>query len=301
MPYGIKKKLRKLIRDNLCNSSLFLYLGRILVDYNHRKLISISKSESLIFLKPVSPTLGMGGPGNYYHFILDFLMPLNFLIKESSADVVFALEHFGNHSKKLQDIYPGRIKIIDDENHIKSFKHRKLVGMNPKWVSLSNERVEKFKNDLFERLNITEGNPSFRSVVLVERGSSGYSRGASRRSIINHEELSLSLKSIVEKSYNFYDLQMENLSFEEQLLIFDSAEVVIAQHGAVLANCLWMRAGSKLIEINPYKNRNHGKRIAEIKKLDYFVYKTSNEHAAIDTKHFVDWLAGFKELEKYFI
>jgi hypothetical protein len=64
-----------------------------------------------------------------------------------------------------------------------------------------------------------------------------------RRKIINENELQTFLK---EKG--FYIIYFENLSFWEQIVYMNNAEIVIANHGAGLANILFMNSNKIVLE-----------------------------------------------------
>lgn len=72
------------------------------------------------------------------------------------------------------------------------------------------------------------------------------SRGRSRRRLAGEELLEERLKEI-----GFTILHGEDLSFAEQVRIFDEAEIVAGTHGAGLANVVWCRPGCRVIEIFP--------------------------------------------------
>ncbi|MGH7884164.1 MAG: glycosyltransferase 61 family protein [Thermodesulfobacteriota bacterium] len=245
---------------------------------------------------------------NYFHFIFDLLFPLNLLMKKISYDVVFAFKYIGVNTERLQNLFPGRIKILDNEDEFKDIKKIDIIGMNPKWVHITNESAENFKNDICNKFGIIQSCES-KKVILIERVpldtefiSKAVSKvgGSLRRSIINHYDLSLAIESIVKPEYEFLNLQMEKISFSEQIQLFDSAAVMISQHGAALANSLWMKPGSVLIELSNYKNRNHGYIICRAKEINYYLYKTDGQQAQIDIDHFLNWLVNDIALNEYF-
>ena len=65
-----------------------------------------------------------------------------------------------------------------------------------------------------------------------------------RRLVLNEEEL---LKTL--KPYGFQKVYLENLSFAQQVLLFDKVEIVIAPHGAGLANLVFCRPNIHVIEL----------------------------------------------------
>ena len=51
--------------------------------------------------------------------------------------------------------------------------------------------------------------------------------------------------------YDFETVYLEGMSMMNQILLFQSAEVIIAPHGAGLANLLFCEPGTKVIELMP--------------------------------------------------
>ena len=70
-------------------------------------------------------------------------------------------------------------------------------------------------------------------------------RPLGRRGILNHHEVSLVLKK-----YNFIEIELESLSIENQIKIFNEADFVIGCHGAGLSNLVFSKPGTKIIELS---------------------------------------------------
>jgi hypothetical protein len=78
----------------------------------------------------------------------------------------------------------------------------------------------------------------FNNKVFISR------RRASCRRIINEDDL---FKMFEEQGFTRYDL--EELSFLEQILLFQNADIIVAAHGAGLVNLLFSKPGTQVIEI----------------------------------------------------
>ena len=249
--------------------------------YNQRKIIELSKSSKLIFLEPVSPGTCSGNIENYYHFIFDLVFPLNCLIKKAPPDVIFVIKDFGIYTDRLQHLFPGRIEIEREINIPGNAKRIHLIGMNPKCVYFKSGTLENLKIDICRNLDIAQdGKPN--KILLIERlppdsnlitYATSEGGGTTRRSILNHEDLTSTLRSMVRSPLEFHNLQLENMTFKEQVHYFDRALIVIGQHGAGLANCIWMRRESIVIELSS-KPSNFFQPLCKLKKHHYFLYKT---------------------------
>ena len=66
---------------------------------------------------------------------------------------------------------------------------------------------------------------------------------------------------MVDLKFEFYNLKLENIPFKEQIEYFDSATLVIAQHGAGLANLLWMQEKTVVVEFG-FKAKKHFEKIS---------------------------------------
>lgn len=64
-------------------------------------------------------------------------------------------------------------------------------------------------------------------------------------------------------------IHAENLEFSEQISIISNAKILCGVHGAGLANAVWMKEKSKLIEISPTNFRNCFANLATVVGLDY--------------------------------
>lgn len=86
------------------------------------------------------------------------------------------------------------------------------------------------------------------------------------------------------------NIRPEKLDFKEQVRCFAQEHAVIAQHGAALANIIWMKPGSRVIEFNHDLDLDYFKIISQIAGHRYRVFKTDHEHATIDPVSFCHWL-----------
>jgi capsular polysaccharide biosynthesis protein len=56
---------------------------------------------------------------------------------------------------------------------------------------------------------------------------------------------------MISAGYNVITCTLEGMSLGSQLAFFETADIIIAQHGAALVNLIWSRAGIDVIEILP--------------------------------------------------
>jgi len=101
-----------------------------------------------------------------------------------------------------------------------------------------------------------------------------------RRSIPNFCALEKHLSSICP---NFDSLILEETSLAHQIERFQSADVIIAQHGAALANLIFAKPGAKVIEILPRDfPLNFFSELAKCLELDYCCHRQNDAHADVN-------------------
>ncbi len=183
-------------------------------------------------------SLTVDGQWNYYHWLFDAL-PKLYLMRQKglSADYYYAdtTKHFQKESLRCfgieapQTICPHQHPMISAASLIVS-SFPCLQGIPP-WVC-------EFLRNTFAPP--AETNTSKISRVFISR------RSASYRRILNEEEL----YPLLEQE-GFTIIQAETLSFAQQIALFKGADVILAPHGAGLANLVFCRPGTKVVEIFP--------------------------------------------------
>lgn len=294
--YMISKSIIRVLREH--KQTLVSYFNRLLI-------CNRSISENPVYLNPVPPSMGDGGLNNYYHFIFDLLLPLNLVLNKTPQSLAFYMEEIGVNCERLKMLFGKRILIVTKNTIDDKVKPIPLIGMDPDSTIIKHNTLESFKMDIFSSMGIPVKQKN-NKVILIERASfmTGekykIERGSLRRSIINHEDLKQLLESILDEAYLLLSLKLEELSFQQQLEYFNSAALVIAQHGAGLANCVWMKPGSAVVELSCYDSRYHYKILSRLKKHDYFFYKTNDEHVDLNLETFRKWITSKKGLNKFF-
>ncbi|MFN5515695.1 MAG: glycosyltransferase 61 family protein [Cyanobacteriota bacterium] len=248
---------------------------------------------------------------SYYHFIVDLLLPLSTVIKNTPDDCIFVIQEFGILTNLLTQIFPGRIKIEERDNKLRYTEEVNLNGMSPKYFYLTRNLMEDFALTVCNNLNIESTNES-NKVLLIERAvfvadpTIPKPTGSLTRSILNHKDLESTLYSMVKHPFELHNLQLENLSFKEQIECFKQAKVVIGQHGAGLVNCIWMEPQSIVIELGPRFRveggscADHYQIISKLKNFSYYWYEVHGNHAEINIEHFKNWILEQIELREFF-
>ena len=118
--------------------------------------------------------------------------------------------------------------------------------------------------------------------------------GSERRSIINHKEFVESIKKYFPKK-KILNISLEYLPLFEQYNLFNNAKIIIAQHGAALANIIFMKSNSLIIEIMTQDLLNRGSNwfmpISKTCKINHLQYVVNDYYVKIninDFTHFMD-------------
>ena len=118
---------------------------------------------------------------------------------------------------------------------------------------------------------MTTNNKTFFKKIYIDRSDST-SNVKHLRSIQNEEEVKKFLSSM-----GFEIIRLSEYSFQDQVSIFNKAEIIIGLHGAGFANTVFSRPNTKIIEL---KIKTHpGKEIENLaisNKLSYKALKLAN-------------------------
>jgi len=207
---------------------------------------SLDPSAHPIFLSPKLPritrleasvaVLATFRSDIYYHWIFDTLPRLQ-LLREAGIGydkiVVPARSRFQRESLALLGITEDRL-LADPASHVEAARLivptlPGMVGNPPAWACTFLRRG--FLPQLGER-----GSNERR--IYVARG-----KGSTRR-ILNEDEL---LRVLQREGFEI--VLPEQMSFLEQVALFDQAKVVVAAHGSGLSNLVFCREGAHVVEL----------------------------------------------------
>lgn len=125
-----------------------------------------------------------------------------------------------------------------------------------------------------------EADPFYLSAVAEAKQA-----GTLRRSIPNHRQI---VDELSNKLGFVLSQKMEGMPLAEQIALFSSADMVVAQHGAALSNLIWAKPGAKVVEIMPRtmprETQDVGffSHLAVCKKLKHCFVGQDHDHAPVD-------------------
>jgi len=259
-----------------------------------------------------------GSVEHYYHFLLGFLLPLAIrtyaLLQEEFAGEVL-IRSCGPMDRILRELeFPG-LTILPPLQH-------SAMGHN------GNQVGEKIQRESLRGFDFTDGKYPFREIaraaavvkgylankvtshlqrqtpnvsernrriLLVKRSIDPYygtaqserkTSGLQRRSIRNFDEM----RQALESSFGPVNaVMLEQMDLAEQVALFMSAETIIAQHGAALANIIWCVPGTRVFEIAPngYRERCF-LALSRMNSLKHARIAQENAHGDADITHLID-------------
>lgn len=238
-----------------------------------------------------------GNAEHYYHFLFDLLLPLWMTLPRSAPAAPVAIREVGTMTPRICDVFGDRIDIVPRTSADAAVTTLPLHGMNPIAVFVRRRELEGFRRFLLGKYGVSEAHDR-RLVLLIERmPPDEYFRdhavikgsGSSRRSIVNHGELIAELERCIRAPLRLENVQLERMSFREQLETFTRAAVVIGQHGAGLANMLWMSPGQTVVEL-AHRSPRHFEVLARSLGHRYVRYGAGADHARIEPSALVSWM-----------
>lgn len=197
---------------------------------------------SVRYIEGKVAVLSTAGSEHYFHWMFDTLPRID-LLRQSNICIdsidkfVICSYYLPFHIETLNTLGIPLTKVIKLGNYL-HIKATQLVvpslpgntGNMPYWVCeflrkefLHTEIVEKYR--ILERIYLSRKNAKYRKIV-------------------NEDELINFLSKL-----GFTNVLLESMSVAEQALLFSSAKVVVAPHGAGLTNIVFCKTGTKIVEL----------------------------------------------------
>jgi hypothetical protein len=216
-----------------------------------------------------------GSVEHYYHFLLGFLVPLvgamsargelahcseiivrtcgpmDRLLDELDIEELLVVDKL-RHESSLSAYDPGDRIVIEGYDRPCAYDRAVFLRAAAQLREILSTRITDILDGPLRswppggRLLLIQrgpGLPFYRSTLSESPGS-----GQERRSIGNHVAFRHALSTAFTGCLN---VSLERASLAFQIALFGNADVVVAQHGAALANLLWARPGTRVIEVYP--------------------------------------------------
>ena len=242
--------------------------------------------------KVLSLTQGASGHKNYFHWLYDILPKINIFSKNYNLKEIdyFYISKLETYQKSTLEILAyDDIKIIDP-NKNRHIQADEIICSEHPWYKKGfileeakklPEWIVKWISDIF----INHGKPfNCNEKIFIDRSESSFSHCQ----FVNNGEIINFLKN---KGFTSY--KVGQLSFQEQVYLFNNAKIIIGAHGAAFANLAFCKKNTKIIEIKPKNHPNFvDQHISKIKELDFNLIETDelrnkdeNGDIFLDTTH----------------
>jgi hypothetical protein len=231
-----------------------------------------------------------GSVTHYYHFLLGFFLPFVCEEIDDSINCKFSfpnLRLMNRHLLFLKEV-GFSVEIHEDGSHQSELEQRTYIGWDHESL-YEDAQIEKVVDFLRSKLKLAKfEEKTNRRIVIVDRSVTNREEGdidtygIDRRATPNLFELEERLGENWEISY----VRLEEASLFDQIKLFGSADIVVAQHGAALANLVWCQPKTRVFEISDSEIRSPAfEKLSKRMKLNYMKVQQATSHAEIDIEH----------------
>jgi Glycosyltransferase 61 len=257
----------------------------------------------------------VGSVEHYYHFMFGFLIPLAHYLSQTRESDIYFLRSCGPMNQKLLELNISKLIFVTKETLPRLFKDYKvtsLIGFD--WHDYYNLTVfMQSRAYLLKKLFAEDNTSHYPSqdhpqIVLINRETAdpfyqsafaeSKTSGRDRRSIPNFSELSAEVEAA---GLNATTANLDFATLKQQAELFGNANIVVAQHGAALANIFWMRPKTKIIEICPQTLDDDHKmlfrKLAELMDVDYEVVFQESDHTRVDPRSVISAIMSYRTVE----
>ena len=242
---------------------------------------------------------GGGGNDNFFHWLFDVLPRIGIVEKKVNLNKINYylcpnLNKWQLETLNLLGIKKNQCLSSVKYRHIKS--DQIIVTTHP-WQTSKNvvKDIENLPLWISEWLKnkflLNKSKKDFPKKFYIDRSDSK-SNLKGFRYITNEKELKSFLKN---KGFDF--IRLSDLSFRDELQIFNNAEIVVGLQGAGLTNLIWSNNNTKIIELRSNRTNKLYENLAKdnqinFKKLEF----TPKDHVVAD--HYGSIEVDIKKLEK---
>jgi lysophospholipase L1-like esterase len=258
-----------------------------------------------------------GARDRYYHFLLGYLTPLVLFLAKQPDGGSYLVRSCGLMDQHLQSMGFNNVNVLSKPDWDERLKEKELAierlsgyDTGPFYNA---EAFDHLRMAAFSRFGLTQGAASD-GVLFINRGQSPeyYQSDKSEgyRSTHNEGKISANLRRSLPNMPEILQaaaackipcrlVELETSSLPEQVALFANTTTIVAQHGAALANMIWMPRGSLIVEINPKPAADPFvdcfRDLAAVCGHNYVSIKQETKHAAVDPARVVEALRPYFE------
>ena len=257
-------------KDNLISESSFQQINGILKNKDcNSALIKGTPRIKKKFKGKIFNLIQGGSGNNFFHFIFDLIPKIYLLKKELSLENIdyFYVPEIKEWQKKIYSLFSIKeSKLIDS----KKFRHVEgdwIITVSHPWyfkgyiqdetINIPEWIIKHNRNNFLPLIKEFNNNKK----IFLDRSNSMYTHCQIKNKIEIIDMLS-------KKGFTSY--KVEELSFEEQIFLFNDASIIVGAHGAAFTNIIFCKPETKIIEIIPASHPSKKcQRLSKILKLKY--------------------------------
>jgi len=247
----------------------------------------------------VSLLTGGGGNNNYFHWLFDVLPKIGMLEKCYDLNKIdyFLCPNLNNWQLRTLNLLGIKNTKCLSSVKFRHIKANNIITTSHPWLKSKN-----IINDIenlplwiskwlkFKFLN-KKSRKNFPKKIYIDRSDSE-SNLRDYRYIVNENEVVTFLKN-----KGFKTLRLTDLSFEEEIKLFNNAEIVIGLQGAGLTNLIWSGKKTKIIELRSRLTNKLFENLAKQNNIKFNKIETDPLEKVI-AKHYGTIKIDIKKLEK---
>ena len=291
------------IKDNLLINKASFQLRDNNFDKNINKNIVLRIGTPRIQRKlngtVASLLTGGGGNNNYFHWLFDVLPKIGMIEKFYDLNKVNYFLCPDLNDWQLRTLNLLGIKKTKCLSSVK-FRHIKasnIITTSHPWLKSKNiiNDIENLPLWISKWLKFKflkkKSSKNFPKKIYIDRSDSE-SNLRNYRYIVNEDEVVTFLKK-----RGFKTLRLTDLSFEEEIKLFNNAEIVVGLQGAGLTNLLWSGKQTKIIELRSKLTNKLFENLAKQNNIKFNKIET-NPLEKVIAKHYGTIKINIKKLEK---
>ena len=246
------------------------------------------------YLKPGESFKFSGSTEHFYHFVLQYLLPLfemeltdgvvgkSFVVRDCGPmnvwfDFVFGPDAFSIVSRESFSDLSSR-RFWDKRIELDTFANRDGLTVDAtRFVEVLAAFREKFVPPVVSSDTVTVLDRRLPPSFYVDGRAEKPGGGSTRRSINNLDQLS---HKISERT-NVSLVDLGEMSPAGQLEVISNTRVLVGQHGAGLLHSLFMNDGASVVEMKLKESQDHFQILNEALGRTYRAFHLREEHATL--------------------
>ena len=242
---------------------------------------------------------GGGGNDNFFHWLFDVLPRVGIVEKKINLKEIdyYLCPNLNKWQLETLNLLGVKTKQCLSSVKYRHIKSDRIIVTNHPW-QMSNNVVSDIENLplwiskwLRNKFLSNKSKNDFPKKFYIDRSDSN-SNLKNFRYIINEIELKSFLK---DKGFEF--IRLSDLSFRDELQIFNNAEIVVGLQGAGLTNLIWCNEKTKIIELRSNRTNKLYENLAKDNKINFKKLEfTPKNHLIAD--HYGSIEVDIKELDK---